>query len=152
MTQGSLWRISQFQDLSGIGGTKVAGRWHNKGRPIVYLGDCPAICLLEILVHMEGAPDELPKAFTLLRLDLPMDALGSALTVELDANWRDDLNSTRRLGDDWLAAGESLLLRVPSSIVPHNMNYLFNPLYPDAGKAVLSSESFPADRRLYPQV
>ncbi len=152
MTKESLWRISQFQDLSGIGGTKVAGRWHNKGRPIVYLGDCPAICLLEILVHMEGEPDELPEAFTLLRVELPSEAVSRAPTVDLDATWRDDLNITRRLGDAWLEAGESLLLRVPSAIVPHNMNFLLNPLHPDASKAALTSESFAADRRLYPQV
>lgn len=149
MSEACLWRISQFDDLSGIGGTMVPGRWHHKGRPIVYLGDSPALCLLEILVHLEASADELPEAFSLLRASLPAREVEKAPTVDLSANWREDLNTTRCIGDDWLAAGESLLLRVPSAIVPHNVNYLFNPLHPAADQVALSSESFPADRRLF---
>ncbi|WP_425283457.1 RES domain-containing protein [Halomonas daqiaonensis] len=37
--------------MAGIGGTVTAGRWHHKGRPIVYLSDCPATSLLEVLVN-----------------------------------------------------------------------------------------------------
>jgi RES domain-containing protein len=149
MSEACLWRISQFEDLSGIGGTMVPGRWHHKGRPIVYLGDCPALCLLEILVHLEASADELPDAFTLLRASFPAREVEKAPTVDLSANWRESLHVTRQIGDDWLEAGESLLLRVPSAIVPHNVNYLFNPLHPAAAEVALSSESFPADPRLF---
>ncbi|WP_444984389.1 RES family NAD+ phosphorylase [Halomonas mongoliensis] len=81
MSEACLWRISQFEDLSGIGGTMVPGRWHHKGRPIVYLGDSPALCLLEILVHLEASADELPEAFSLLRASLPArgDIVGSCV-------------------------------------------------------------------------
>ena len=48
-----LWRISNYADLSGIGGLKAAGRWHSQGRRIVYLADHPSSALLEMLVHMD---------------------------------------------------------------------------------------------------
>ena len=48
-----LWRISNYADLSGAGdGLLAAGRWHTRGRRIVYLADHPASALLEMLVHM----------------------------------------------------------------------------------------------------
>ncbi|PXX98309.1 RES family NAD+ phosphorylase [Halomonas sp. LBP4] len=48
-----VWRISNFKDFSSIGGTMVSGRWHHRGHPVVYLADCPATALLEVLVHFE---------------------------------------------------------------------------------------------------
>ena len=34
-----LWRMSNHADLSGEGGRRVAGRWHERGRPVVYLSE-----------------------------------------------------------------------------------------------------------------
>ena len=48
-----LWRISNYADLSGIGGLRAAGRWHSQGRRIVYLADHESSALLEMLVHMD---------------------------------------------------------------------------------------------------
>ncbi|MGH7819352.1 MAG: RES family NAD+ phosphorylase, partial [Candidatus Binatia bacterium] len=45
----TLWRISNHSELKGIGGLRASGRWHTAGRPIVYLAEHPALCLLEVL-------------------------------------------------------------------------------------------------------
>jgi RES domain-containing protein len=44
----------------------------------------------------------------------------------------DNLKTTQALGDAWLAAKSSALLRVPSIPSPESWNYLVNPLHPDA--------------------
>jgi len=150
VTRQTLWRISNFKDLSGIGGTQVAGRWHHKGRPVVYLADCPATALLEVLVHFELSLDELPEAFTLLRVDLPQIASVRDARGSLPAQWSDEPATTRGIGDAWLKEAKTLLLQVPTVIVPHNCNYLFNPLHPDAAKVTLTHFEFPPDPRLFP--
>jgi len=38
--------------------------------------------------------------------------------------------ASQRVGDAWLKAGESLVLRVPSVVVPGEFNYLINPVHP----------------------
>ncbi|WP_397453190.1 RES family NAD+ phosphorylase [Pseudomonas sp. NA-150] len=149
MTERVLWRISNFKDLSGIGGTKVSGRWHSKGRPIVYLADWPATSLLEVLVHLELTLDELPEYFTLLRVQIPERVAAVDCRESLAEDWKADVMATRKIGDDWLQEEGSLLLRVPTAIVPANCNYLFNPQHPDAGLATLTSFDFPADKRLF---
>ena len=53
------------------------------------------------------------------------------------------------MGDGWLASSESLLLQVPTAIVPENCNFIFNPLHPEASLAKLTSFEFPADKRLF---
>ncbi|MGB9409097.1 MAG: RES family NAD+ phosphorylase, partial [Terracidiphilus sp.] len=48
----TLWRISNYVDLSGEGGLTASARWHTKGKPVVYLADSPAGAMLERIVHM----------------------------------------------------------------------------------------------------
>jgi RES domain-containing protein len=149
MTEHVLWRISNYKDLSGIGGTKVSGRWHTKGRPIIYLADWPATSLLEVLVHMELTVEELPKSFTLLRVELPENPSVIDGRKQLKDDWSQDVLATRKVGDDWLQSENSLLYRVPTAIVPENCNYLFNPAHPEAVGVKLEVFAFPADGRLF---
>lgn len=116
---------------------------------MVYLADCPATALLEVLVHFELTMDELPDAFTLLRVKLPQDVSESNARADLVAHWSENPSITRRIGDAWLEKTETLLLEVPTVIVPHNCNYLFNPLHPDATRAELTHFGFPVDPRLF---
>jgi RES domain-containing protein len=118
-----LWRISNFADIDGAGGVLFPARWHNAGRPILYAAESPPGALLEILVHLdrEDFPDDLQL------IEIQIDDAASISTVEpatLSANWRNDVGETRRLGDDWLANGRSLVLRVPSILAPHTWNRL----------------------------
>lgn len=152
MTGLVLWRISNFKDLTGIGGTIVSGRWHTKGRPVVYLADWPATCVLEVLVHFEMAMGELPESFTLLRVELPNSVSVKDARGRLKPGWHEQSEVTQAMGDGWLASSESLLLRVPTAIVPENCNFIFNPLHPEASQAKLTSFEFPADKRLFTKV
>ena len=127
MTERVLWRISNFKDLTGIGGTIVPGRWHSKGRPIVYLADWPATSLLEVLVHLEVNVEDLPDSFSLLRVELPESVSLIDGRDQLREDWSEDVLTTRQIGDSWLRDEASLLYRVPTAIVPANCNYLFNP-------------------------
>lgn len=148
MNELVLWRISNFRDLSGTGGTRTSGRWHIKGRPVVYLADNPSTSLLEVLVHFEMTVDELPDALTLLRVTIPDKSSTSDIQSELSNQWPSNIAETRQLGDAWLKSGSSLLLRVPSVIVPFSFNYLFNPLHSDAENASFSIHQLPLDPRL----
>jgi RES domain-containing protein len=74
----------------------------------------------------------LPEGYTLLKVR------SSALLEFSDAepipeDWRERLELTQMIGDQWLAERTSALMRVPSSIVSETWNYLLNPEHPDAG-------------------
>jgi RES domain-containing protein len=53
-------------------------------------------------------------------------------TDRLPRQWRTlrGFSATQRIGDEWLAAGRSLALAVPSAIVPEELNYVLNPGHP----------------------
>src|SRR5260370_20975905 len=113
------WRISSYATLDGGGGLLASARWHTAGRSIVYLAEPPAGALTEVLVHLELNPGELPQNYKLLKAEAPDDVVvKNVLLHELPRDWREALTITRTIGDEWLAAGQTALLRVPSVIVP----------------------------------
>ncbi len=140
-----LWRISNHADLNGEGGLLAGGRWHHRGRRIVYLAESPAGALLEGLVHLELGYTRLPPRYTLLRIAAPPEMALPECSVVPGVG----LDRTRAAGDAWLAAASSALLRVPSVLVPCTWNTLLNPRHPDAGQLrVLEVLTFPLDHRL----
>ena len=142
-----LWKISAFADLSGRGGLMAGGRWHHAGKPVVYLTESPSAAMLEVLVHLEIDTEDIPDNLRLLRVDMP-DDVSSQPVSGLSDQWEEDVAHTRALGDSWLASGNSLLMEVPSAIMPHTHNFLFNPLHSQASQAMLSVETLRLDRRL----
>jgi RES domain-containing protein len=143
-----LWRISQHRDLSGKGGLAVSARWHHAGRPVVYLAECPPGSLLEVCVHT--SLEDLPPRFTLLEVSAP-ESLGveNVDAARLPSDWVGKIDVTRQLGTDWLEAGKTPFLRVPSALVPRTTNMLLNPKHPDAKKAkIVNAWSYPFDNRL----
>lgn len=127
-----LWRISNFHSLSGEGGLRYSARWHTAGRPIVYLAASPAGAMIEVLVHLELTEDELPFAYTLLRVEASASLAVEELVPGKGDDWKTDLSVSRSLGDAWLETGKTALARVPSAILPNTFNYLLNPLHRDA--------------------
>jgi len=145
-----LWRISSFDDLLGTGGLNADGRWHTRGRRIVYLADHPASALVEVLVHLEVDPDDLPRGYNILAVDLPdQTEFGSIEVGDLPGDWLANRSSTRAMGDRWLAENRTALLRVPSAIVPFAFNWLLNPVHADSATAVVAHVvPMPLDPRL----
>ena len=142
-----LWRISNYADLSGIGGLRAAGRWHSQGRSIVYLADHPSSALLEMLVHMDR--DLLPATYQLLRVSVPNDVAIETVGVELPADWRSKTMVSREIGDRWLDRSTSALLRVPSAISERSNNFLLNPAHENAVRIIVAEViKAPFDPRL----
>jgi RES domain-containing protein len=136
------WRLCRapYAVLDGEGARRFGGRWNSPGRKLVYLADHPALAVLEVLVHLDLLPEDLPDDYVLLRVTLPDQpaAEPTAATAE-----------TRAVGDLWLASLSSAVLSVPSVLVPHAMNLLLNPLHPAAVAAhVTDSTAFRFDPRL----
>jgi len=145
-----LWRISNYADLSGKGGLKASARWHTKGHRVVYLSSSAASGLLEILVHLELDEDHLPRSYKLLEIYVP-DNLKIEKLEEwtLPNNWRTKQVATQYFGDQWLDRNSSVLLEVPSALVPHTHNFLLNPQHQDAAQiTIVSVSKQPLDRRL----
>ena len=146
-----LWRISNYATLDGSGGLKISGRWHTRGRRVVYLSSTPASALLEILVHLEMPVEDVPKSYSLLEIEVPADiAIENLKTfAELPKKWEDNQVFTREAGNFWLDRNSAALLEVPSALAPHTSKFLMTPEHPDATRIRIAAVAhYRIDERL----
>ncbi|UOE47698.1 RES family NAD+ phosphorylase [Mucilaginibacter sp. SMC90] len=147
-----LYRITKCNyaaDLSGAGARLYGGRWNSEGKPMLYLASSRSLAVLEVLVHLD--PLIIPGNYCLVEIEVPDDKITTVKVEQLPEDWRDISGPVilREFGDTFLKKQEYLLMKVPSSIVPAEYNYLLNPLHPDAFDVkLLKREPFGFDRRL----
>lgn len=129
------WRIvkRRYQEraLEGEGARIHGGRWNTPGRPVVYASDSRALAMLEVLAGL-GTTRTLP-AYVLIGLSFDASRMTTVDRKVLPEDWRRSPppEATRRISDRWLAQEASVVLRVPSALVPQESNYLLNPRHPD---------------------
>ena len=144
-----LYRITQEKysnDLCGNGARIFGGRWNSEGLFAVYTSSSRALALLETLAHMP-AKYLSEKKYILVTLSLPDNIGREELDwTKLSPGWdtADTPSLTKRPGDKFLRSKSSLLLIVPSVLIPEENNYLLNPLHPDLKKLKLIHK-----RRIY---
>lgn len=128
------WRISRKRyaknAFDGEGAYRYGGRWNCRGVRVVYLSSNAALAALDVLVN--AADPQL--LHTIPHVAIPVEFDESLLTrpERLPKNWKDDPppQSAARIGDAWVMAGSSLVLEVPSAVIPFEKNYLLNPAHP----------------------
>lgn len=139
--------------LKGIGAASSDGfRWNSLHTHMVYTAESKALAMLEIAVHLDIAQSlptdrffvdiEIPDQMAIL--DLPLNTLPS--------NWdsKPPLRHTQYLGDEFIHQNQAAILKVPSSIIPSESNYLINPFHPDSKRIkVIGQEQVIFDQRLF---
>jgi RES domain-containing protein len=101
----TLWRVSNHVSLDGTGGLRASGRWHHRGKRIVYCAPNPATALLEILVHAEIDIQDIPVTIRYLEIEAPDSIALESLDISAGAGWQPE--KSRRVGDEWLSSKRS---------------------------------------------
>lgn len=139
---------SRFADLSGEGGLVVDGRWHSLGHRIIYAAAEPGLAMLEVIVHLQVNPSEVPPDHVMMVLELPDPA--QPLPAVEAVSLLDEPHAARAFGDHWLEEANSLALEVPSVVVPMGRNVLINPEHPDIERvSTLETIAINWDQRLF---
>ncbi|MFT4154038.1 RES family NAD+ phosphorylase [Parafilimonas sp.] len=125
-----LYRIGATQyanDLTGEGARLNGGRWNHAGIPCIYTGGSRSIVLLEYSVHV--SIHNIKRALSFATFSVPDDSVTEIRTADLPGNWKDfpHPKETRDFGSRLLAANSSLVIKLPSVIIPQEYIYLINP-------------------------
>jgi RES domain-containing protein len=134
--------------LSGQGAAYYPGRWNSQGVRIGYTAGSVALAMLELLVHVDK--EDVPTDLRLLSYEVPDDAVKDL--EPLPDGWSElpYSSAVRAAGDQWVAAADSLALRVPSAVARHETNTLINPAHPRFKEAALvADEPLALDPRLF---
>ena len=148
-----LYRSCSFKylhDLSGAGARINGGRWNSVGRAALYTSESKSLAILEVLANTPLAI--LRANFSILTLEITGSFSTDEYTLsDLPAGWNayPVPVSVTRMGDRWLTAGKTLLLKVPSVIVPSEYNVIVNPMHPDFSKIkITATEKLVIDKRI----
>lgn len=137
------------ETLSGIGAEKVGGRWNRVGTRAVYCSENISLALLEYYVHSENIAN-LPKQILVAKISLPEEFEIRELD-DLPERWNQYPYSskTTNIFSELARSRDFFALKVPSTIVGLESNYILNPLYKDFGKIeIIEFIELPIDERL----
>jgi RES domain-containing protein len=147
------WRLVKSRHsaaaFDGEGARLHGGRWNSPGTRVAYASDSIALAALEVLAHLQSTA--VLQSYSLAAIRFPEELVEVLPETSLPQGWRrfPTPPANQAIGDQWVAQGRSLVLRVPSAIIPSAANFLINPLHPDFTRTVIERpERFAFDPRL----
>ena len=150
-----IWRFCRQEHaappLDGEGARLYGCRCNVPETAVAYTAGTLALAALEIVVHMDL--NVAPKDLVSIPIGVP-DGLRieEIHTESRPTNWRKTPAPVplQQLGAEWCQRTTSLLLRVPSVIIPEEYKYLVNPIHPDLSQLTMHKpRPFTFDPRVF---
>jgi RES domain-containing protein len=121
------------QAFNGEGARLAGGRWNSPGQRAVYLSGTLSLAAMETFVHL--GEDAARIAYVYFEVAIP-DTVAITTLTRSPKGWRNEPpdNASMNAGDQWIKAGKTALLKIPSALIPSETNLILNPLHADCGK------------------
>jgi RES domain-containing protein len=116
-------------DLAGEGARLNGGRWNHKLVPCLYTSGSRALAILEYTVNVNI--DDIPRALSMATFEIPEKNILTLDIAALPGDWKDSPSpaSTKDMGTRILQAGKYHIIKIPSTVIPEESNYIINPLF-----------------------
>ncbi|MEJ7829428.1 MAG: RES family NAD+ phosphorylase [Segetibacter sp.] len=120
------------ENLSGEGARLNGGRWNHKLVPCIYTSESRALASLEYTVNVNI--EDIPRALSITTFEIPDVDIQFLTEADLPGNWKDAPapSSTKDFGTNKLKELTNSIIKIPSSVIPNEFNYLLNPLHPNS--------------------
>ena len=127
-----------------------AARWNPNDVKMIYTASSRSLACLENAVHRSQAG--LNQLFNVMTIECPDHLAIKTINLrDLPDNWADfdQMRATQQIGEKWIKENETAILRVPSSIINEEVNYLLNPDHQDFKLIrLIKSQPFIFDKRI----
>lgn len=148
-----VFKICKEEYSGSLKSSGSANRWNLRGQNVIYSGSTRSLATLELVVRRSSiAPVNNYKVMVISIAD--DDYLFKQIHInELVENWRTlaVYSSLQEIGSKWYISQGSLILKVPSAVIPYEYNYMINTEHPDFSKNVriVKVEDYFWDNRLF---
>ena len=133
-----VYRITHKNYSKELYATGIAGRWNSAGNKVVYFAESIPLAFLENMVRRQSVGFN--QDFKIMIIEIPGDlAITTINASQLKEGWRSfrDYSFCQPLADSWYNEGKTVLLKVPSAVLPHCSNYVSNTQHPGFKKIKL---------------
>ena len=150
-----IYRITLTKYSDSLVASGRAARWNSNGVFVIYTAGSISLACLENVINRNGTDLSIGN-FSLIIIEVP-DSIAKEVSLQevenSHPNWYKVDNEayllTQRMGDNWITSGESLLMKVPSSIIPLENTYLINQHHPDFSNVrIVSIQKFIFNQRI----
>ena len=141
-------KTKHANDLSGEGAKINGGRWNHKNQPCVYTSESRALSLLEYTVNVNI--EEIPRALSITTIEISDSEILKLNMALLPGDWKNvpASSSTKDFGTQLLKKSEKSVIKIPSSILEEEFNYILNPLHKNNAFKILEIKDLVYDVRI----
>jgi len=117
------------RDIGGEGARLNGGRWNNVGTACIYTSESRALAMLEYTVNVNI--EDIPRALSITAFELPGPVIYELKVPDLPGDWRNmpAPSSTKDFGTILLTDSAIHIIKVPSTVIIEEYNYLINPIH-----------------------
>jgi RES domain-containing protein len=132
-----IYRIAYKKFTQNLSSSGLSGRWNSDGKMVLYTSENISLALLENMIYRAGSGFN--NDYKIMIIEVLSEKIEEIISKKLPKNWRelDAYSELQEIGDHWYDQQNNLILKVPSSILPENSNYILNTIHPDFNKVKL---------------
>lgn len=123
-----LYRIASEEYSKQLTSSGVPNRWNKRGEYVLYTGSSRSLSTLELIVHRNFIKPEITYKVMIISIPDNDNLIKTIKIDELSKNWRqfEAYSKLQKIGSDWFNSKETLILKVPSAVIPFEHNYIIN--------------------------
>lgn len=129
-----------------------ANRWNLDDQFMIYTGSSRSLYSLELIVHKNTISPAFKYKVMLISIADEGSLFTSVLQKDLSRSWRSMMSypELQQMGSEWYQSKRSLILKVPSAVIPKEYNYIININHSDfnAKVSLVGTEDYFWDDRL----
>lgn len=148
-----VFRISKEEYSKSLSPSGSANRWNLKSQLVLYTGSSRSLSSLELVVHRGAVKPSFQYKVMVISIADDDYLIKQIKIRDLPDNWRSiaAYSDLQRMGSEWYNKRESLVLKIPSAIIPFEFNYVINTEHPDFGTKIslVRKEDYFWDSRLF---
>ncbi len=130
-----------------------AHRWNLDDEFVVYTGSSRSLSSLELIVSVNAIQPAFRYKVMIISIADEESLYTQVLQVNLPKAWRslDSYPKLQHIGSEWYQKKQSLILKVPSSVIPTEYNYIINTSHPGFSEKIslVRTEDYFWDERLF---
>ena len=128
-----VFRICNDTFASGLSASGASNRWNKRDQFVVYAGSSRSLSTLELIVHKNSIA--LLTSYKVLVISIADEdhLIRQTLISSLPEAWRSlsAYSTLQQIGGDWYDSNETLILKVPSAVIPYEYNFIINMKHPE---------------------
>ena len=147
-----VFRIVQEKYAEDLGTSGKPNRWNIDGQKVIYAGSSRSLSTLEMVVHHSSIKPTVNYKVVIISIADDDHLFRQIHVNDLPGNWRSvsAYSKLQAIGSNWIKAKETLVLKVPSAVIPKEYNYVINKYHPSFKNNVknVRAEDYFWDKRI----